>query len=93
MLNALVPILIALALVAFFWGIFRYVWGAGGEDSKADGKKIMLAGLLGLFVMLSVWGIIRIAQSSLGISGTEEVTVPKIPKPSSNSSGVPQAYY
>jgi hypothetical protein len=77
-LNMLIPILIALALVTFFWGLVRYVW-SGGED-HANGRNIMIAGLVALFVMVSVWGIIRLAQNTLGISsGNQGISAPTVP--------------
>lgn len=78
-LNALIPILIAAALVAFFWGLVKYVWG-GGENRDA-GWNIMIAGLIALFVMVSVWGIIRVAQNTLGVAGGNgSITAPAVPR-------------
>ena len=68
--DSLIPILIALALVVFFWGLVKYVWSGGGEEAKKTGKSIMIAGLVSLFVMVSVWGIITLAQNALGVAGT-----------------------
>ena len=57
----LIPVLIALALVVFFWGLVKYI-----QSGKAKGgKDIMIAGLVGLFIMVSVWGIIKVAQNTL----------------------------
>ncbi len=61
LLNMLIPVLIALALVVFFWGLVKYI----RSGKAAGGKDIMIAGLVGLFIMVSVWGIIRIAQTTL----------------------------
>ena len=67
--QSLIPLLIAVALVVFFWGLVRYVI-SGGED-HAQGRNVMIAGLISLFVMVSVWGIIRLAQNTLlnGVNG------------------------
>src|SRR3990167_8265305 len=62
--NRLIPLLIAAALVAFFIGLVGYIWAAKPEEWT----KVMVAGLLGLFVMVSVWGIIRIAQNTFGVN-------------------------
>jgi hypothetical protein len=78
-LNMLIPILIAAALIVFFWGLVRYVWGHGGASEAKEGKQIMLAGLITLFVMVSVWGIITLAQSALGVEGTGSVYAPYTP--------------
>jgi hypothetical protein len=65
----LIPILIGVAIIVFFFGLVKYIWGAKGEDSSAEGRRIMLAGIISLFIMVSIWGIIQFAQSALGISG------------------------
>ena len=73
----LVPLLIALGLVAFFWGLVQYIFA--GAKGSAAGKKIMVWGLIALFVMVSVWGIITMAQGALGIRGSAEPTIPGVP--------------
>ena len=71
MLNMLIPVLIALALVVFFFGLVKYIM-----SGKAKGAKdIMIAGLLGLFVMVSVWGIIKIAQNTIFGPGVQNNTL------------------
>jgi Co/Zn/Cd efflux system component len=71
-LNMLIPILIAAALVVFFIGLVQYIW------KKKGGKDIMIAGLVGLFVMVSVWGIIRLAQNTLGVNNSTSIPVPQV---------------
>ena len=73
-LNRLIPVLIAVALVVFFWGLIQYI------RTHKGGKDIMIAGLVGLFIMVSVWGIIRIAQNTLGVGGGGTPTVPQVPQ-------------
>ena len=77
LLNMLIPILIALTLVIFFWGLAMYVRGAG--ESATEGKSIMIAGLLALFIMVSVWGIIRLFQNTLGVQGSNPIPPPHVP--------------
>jgi Na+-driven multidrug efflux pump len=77
LLNMLIPILIALTLVIFFWGLAMYVRGAG--KSAGQGKSIMIAGLLALFIMVSVWGIIRLFQNTLGVQGGAPIPPPYVP--------------
>ncbi len=78
-LNMLIPVLIALALVVFFWGLVRYIWGSSGDKGKSSAKGIMIAGLVSLFVMVSVWGIIRLAQNTLGVQGSQPIQPPFVP--------------
>ena len=62
------PIVVAIALLAFFWGLVKFIFAQGNEESKADAKKIMLWGLIALFVMVSVWGVVRFIGSAIGIT-------------------------
>lgn len=73
-LNALIPILIALALVVFFWGLVKYII----SKKPGEGRSIMIAGLVGLFVMVSVWGIIRLAQNTLGVNNSTAIPIPQV---------------
>lgn len=67
-LSPLIPILITLALIAFFWGVAKYVvQGANDEKSREQGKQIMLWGIVGLFVMVSVWGLVAIVQNTFNL--------------------------
>lgn len=73
------PIVVAIALLAFFWGIVKYVFAQGNEEAKADAKKIMLWGLVALFVMVSVWGLVRFIGNALGIQQGDTIIVPTVP--------------
>jgi len=73
-LNRLIPVLIAVALVVFFWGLIQYI------RTHKGGKDIMIAGLVGLFIMVSVWGIIRIAQNTLGVGSGGPPSIPQVPQ-------------
>ena len=66
------PVAAGLALLAFFWGLAKYIFAAGSEDAKEKGRSIMTWGIIALFVMVSIWGIIRFLSSS--ILGTDNPT-------------------
>lgn len=85
--GALVPILITMALVVFFWGLVRYLWGAkeGGHD---EGKSLMIWGLITLFVMVSVWGIVRLGQDALGLNPNQNVNAPQVLVPGGSSNPI-----
>ncbi len=67
-LASLVPILVALATLAFFWFIVLYIWkGRENPDEYAKSKQGMFYSILALFVMVSIWGIINFFGNMLGI--------------------------
>lgn len=76
--ELLIPIAFAIALLFFFWGLAQYILAAGSDEAKAQGKNMMIWGVIALFVMASVWGIVAFIGQALGIQqGT--VTVPTVP--------------
>lgn len=64
-LVAIIPILFSLALMFFLWGVMNFV-RASDSTKQAEGRKFIIAGLIGLFVMTSLWGIISIVGTTLG---------------------------
>jgi hypothetical protein len=64
--RILVPVLFALAFIVFIWGAFQtFIWGANSEEVKENGKNLMLWGLIGFFVMVSVWGLVNILTGTI----------------------------
>lgn len=60
-LNPLIALLFALATLVFLWGVLNYVIGIYGDEKKLDeAKRIMAWGIIGLLVMSSAWGIVRV---------------------------------
>lgn len=78
--NLVIPIVFALALLGFFWGLVKYIFGA--EHDKETAKKTMLWGIVALFVMAAVWGLVRFLGEQVGIDteGKAPSVSPLIPK-------------
>lgn len=74
-LNATIGLFITLAIVVFFWGLIKYLWTMGKEDAH-EGLRIMFWGVIAIFVMVSIWGIIRLLQSTLRVNSTDPI-IPK----------------
>ena len=72
----LIPIMIGVAMLVFFYGLVKYVQGGEGVS---EGKNIMIGGIIALFIMVSIWGIIRFAQASLGIGADQNIQAPHFP--------------
>ena len=65
-IGLLIPFVFTLSLVVFLWGITRaWIWGGGDEASVEKGKKLALAGIIGLVVMAGVWGIVALFSTSV----------------------------
>lgn len=78
-IGSIVPLLIGAALVVFLWGVLMYVI-KDDSDSKGKAVNYMVFGIIGLFVMVSVWGLVNLLQDTLldGDSGSAP-DVPEVP--------------
>lgn len=57
----------ALALLIFFIGIFQMVANNESDEAREKGRKNIMYGILGLVIMVSVYGIIRLILSTFGL--------------------------
>ncbi len=75
--NVLVPVLFAIAFIVFLWGAFNtFILGANSDEVKEKGKNLMLWGLIGFFVMVSVWGLVNILTGSVQFGSNTAGTLP-----------------
>lgn len=64
--NIGVPLIFALAFIFFIYGVFVYfIAGASNEEKRGKGKDIMIYGIIGFFVMISIWGLVRILTGTI----------------------------
>jgi len=80
LLNAAIVLLITLAIVVFFWGLIAYL-ATEGAEGKAKGLKIMLYGILAIFIMFSIYGIIRLLQKTFNVQDPSGVPAPQVQPP------------
>lgn len=70
LIELTLPVLVGLALLAFLWGLVKFIYRVGGDEKAVtDGKNLMLWGLIALFILVSLMGIIAFFQSDLGLTG------------------------
>jgi uncharacterized membrane protein YfcA len=68
-LNPLVALLFAAAVVYFIFGVIQYIANADNEQERRKGKRHLLYSIIGLTIMAGVWGIIGIIFDSLNLFG------------------------
>lgn len=65
-LSSLLPLLAGFAVVVFFWGLITYIWkAADSSEAHERGRRLMLWGIIALFVMMSIWGLVELLQLTL----------------------------
>jgi len=76
-LNPLILLFLGLAVVYFMWGVFKYVGKGESESDRREGANMMMYGIVAIFVMVSVWGLVTILINTFGLS-TSVPTVPAL---------------
>ncbi len=74
--GVLIPLVFAVAFLTFIWGLFLYfVAGGADEEKRAQGKQLAIWGIVGFFVMVSVWGLVNIVRGTFRLDNQ----VPNLP--------------
>ena len=68
-LDPILFVLAALALLFFLWGLAQYIWKSDSEEGRKVGVRHMLWGLAGLVIIVSAWGIVNLIQSTVQTLG------------------------
>lgn len=67
LLGWIVPLLIGVAVLFFLIGVVKYIMAGGDEDKRTEGRNAMIYGIIGLFVMISVWGLVGILSNTFNL--------------------------
>jgi len=77
--NSAIPVIFALGLIIFLWGLLKFLTAAGSEDAAAGGKRLMIWGVVILFVMTAVWGLVGIIGQLSGVQTGVTPNLPNVP--------------
>lgn len=80
LLNLIIPVILVLGVVYFVYGVVQYVM-ADDEEAKTKGRDRMIYGIIGLVVIVSMWGLVGILVNTFGLTGTTTYTLPCVPLP------------
>src|SRR3989344_9476567 len=59
-LSSTLGLLVGVAFLVFIWGVTKYVIAKGDEKKLAEGKQVMVYGIIGLTVIVALWGILAL---------------------------------
>lgn len=81
LLDLVIPLIVSLGLISFLWGVLKFISSAGNEDKRKEGKQLMFWGIIGLFVMVSVWSIVELITGTFGFDFGMPTELPPSIKP------------
>jgi hypothetical protein len=65
-INPLILVLMAVALLYFLWGVMIFIKESGEAEGRKIGRNHLVWGLIGLVIMVSVWAILKVLTGTLG---------------------------
>ena len=74
-LGKLAPMLIATAVIVLLVAIINYIRAGEEEEKREKAKSLMIYGIIGLFVMVSIWGLVAILSGTFNLSNDIPDTV------------------
>lgn len=66
--KVLVTVVFVLAIVAFGWGIVKFIFAGGDPTKLGEAKSFLLWGVIAMAVMASVFGLTQFLQNYFGVT-------------------------
>ena len=79
--NFLIPLMIALCVLGFIWGVFQYfILGSDDEEKRKQGRSLMLYAIIGFVAIVALWGIVEFVAGGFGFEvGGDALPSPGVP--------------
>jgi len=75
LINSIIPVIIGLAVLLFIIGLVKYITAGGNEDQVTEARGYIIFGIIAIFVMVSVWGLVGILSNTFFPGG---VSIPQL---------------
>ena len=78
-INTIFPAVVGIAVFAVAWGIFKFILNAGDPEARKQGMATILWGVVGVFLMFSIWGLVNILKNTFKFDTTPVVPQSLLP--------------
>lgn len=63
-LMGIIKLIFTLAVLFFVWGVMKFIRDADNPTKREEGRQFIIWGIIGLFVMASFYGLVRILENT-----------------------------
>ena len=78
-INAIIPVIIAITVLVFLWGVANYIMSAGDEEKRKEARQFIIWGLVGFVIMIGIWGLINVFVTAFGLgTGGSQIQAPQV---------------
>jgi uncharacterized membrane protein (GlpM family) len=75
----IIPLIIGIAVVWFLIALVKFVANQGDEEKRKEARSTMIWGIVAIFVMVSVWGLVNVLQNTFGLDNSAPTELPEVP--------------
>ncbi len=72
--NPIILLLAASAIVVFLWGVFEFIAHSGDEAKRTEGRSAIMWGIIGLVIIFGAYGIINLALNTFNIAPINKIS-------------------
>ncbi len=76
LIDIIYGVLVAIAVLVVAYGIFKFIVNADDEEGRRTGRQAMFWGIIGIFVMTSIWGFVHILVNTFDFDTSPSGAVP-----------------
>jgi hypothetical protein len=73
-INPLILLLSAGAMVVFVWGVFEFILHAGDASKREEGRQAIFWGVIGFVIIFGAYGIINIALATFNLDPLQKIS-------------------
>ncbi len=67
-INPIILVVFACGVFLFMFGLVEFLWKLNAGHGEEEGKQHMMWGVVGMLIMVSVYGIISMLDSTFGLN-------------------------
>jgi len=67
LINPAIVVIFALGFFLFVWGLVEFLFKLNEGGDNKEGKQHMIWGIVGMLIMVSVYGILSLVTATFGI--------------------------
>jgi hypothetical protein len=66
-INPIIKVLFGLAIAYFLYGVTKFLINQDDEEARTEGRRHMIWGIIGIFIMMAVFGIMNLLLATMNI--------------------------
>lgn len=64
--NPAILLVFAAGFAVFMYGLLEFMWNLNSGEASQEGKRHMVYGIIGMLIMISVYGILKLVDDTFG---------------------------